>query len=100
MDATAEGLTLAQVAGRPGVSTDTVRRRIKRGELTPGAMLAGLPELVQLVERLSELAGQLGFLQARVQKLQAQLEGPKATEPTAEPEAPSRPAQQRGRQFW
>src|SRR3712207_2953808 len=30
----AEGLTLADAAARLGVSTDTVRRRIKRGELS------------------------------------------------------------------
>jgi excisionase family DNA binding protein len=54
----AEGLTLAEAAARLGVSTDTVRRRIKRGELgarqvqtkfgpawevLPGAAPEGLP---------------------------------------------------------
>jgi excisionase family DNA binding protein len=34
VQADAEGLTLAQAAARLGVSTDTVRRRIKRGELS------------------------------------------------------------------
>lgn len=33
MDATAEGLTLSEAAGQLGVSKDTVRRRVKRGEL-------------------------------------------------------------------
>jgi excisionase family DNA binding protein len=33
MDATAEGLTLSEAAGQLGMSKDTVRRRVKRGEL-------------------------------------------------------------------
>jgi excisionase family DNA binding protein len=34
VQADAEGLTLAEAAARLGVSTDTVRRRIKRGDLS------------------------------------------------------------------
>jgi excisionase family DNA binding protein len=33
VNATAEGLTLSQAAGQLGVSKDTIRRRVKRGEL-------------------------------------------------------------------
>jgi excisionase family DNA binding protein len=33
VDATAEGLTLSEAAGQLGISKDTVRRQVKRGEL-------------------------------------------------------------------
>jgi len=138
----AEGLTLAEAAARLGVSTDTVRRRIKRGDVSarqeqtkfgpawvvllgtapvpsngahgsaspPGssapsvapAPTAGMSELVNLVDKLqhekAELAAQNGFLQARLQLLQDQLERaqlaleapkpePVTVEPTPELEA-------------
>jgi hypothetical protein len=126
-------LTLAEAGISLGCSVDTLRRRLKRGELearqiptrhgpawqvrlgdmqgvvpTVGGMPTqpadspGTVELVQLVGRLQQenrdLAGQVGFLQARLGMLEEQLaleaprEQPAPPELQAEPETVSGPA--------